>query len=100
MDRSRIVVTGASGFLGRHLVDALRREHEVVAISRASPHSRGTTLPAGVRWLYLDVAESAALRRGGSPVTSRPRFSTPPGGRASRATSSSGRRSWRPRRPC
>lgn len=72
MARSRMVVTGASGFLGRHLVEALRRDHEIVAVSRASPGSRGMALPAGVRWLYLDVADApgldeamAQVRRGG-----------------------------------
>lgn len=61
MARSRMVVTGASGFLGRHLVEALCREHEIVAVSRASPGSRGMALPAGVRWLYLDVADAPGL---------------------------------------
>jgi nucleoside-diphosphate-sugar epimerase len=43
----RILLTGGSGFIGRNLVDYLRRSHEVVAPSRAE----------------LDVADPIALDR-------------------------------------
>jgi len=62
VEGSRILVTGASGFLGRHLVEALSRGHEVIAISRASPSSRGMAIPAGVQWEYLDVADEPAVQ--------------------------------------
>ncbi len=52
---TRIVVTGASGFVGRHLVEALERKHQVYALARGGPSSRGFSLPAGVRWFNLDV---------------------------------------------
>jgi nucleoside-diphosphate-sugar epimerase len=59
----RIVVTGASGFIGRHLVEALARDAEVFALARGAPGSRGVSLPAGVRWLTADVASREDLER-------------------------------------
>jgi dihydroflavonol-4-reductase len=54
----RVLVTGATGFLGRHLVDALlSRGHHVVALVRAS----GSALPVGVEARVGDVLDAASL---------------------------------------
>jgi len=73
VDRPRIVVTGASGFLGRHLVEALRGEFEIHAVARDSLSRQGAVSPRDVRWHYVDLAESThveeladELRRDGS----------------------------------
>jgi nucleoside-diphosphate-sugar epimerase len=55
----RALVTGASGFIGTHLLERLRSgEVEVHAVSRSSR-------PAGegVKWHTADVADSAVVRR-------------------------------------
>ncbi len=57
-----IVVTGASGFLGSHLVDALvGRGAAVTALSRRAPppQAAGT----GVRWAQVDLSDFDQLRR-------------------------------------
>lgn len=52
----RVLVTGASGFVGGHLVAALRaRGHDVVRADRAPPAGDHDTLP-------LDVTDSLAVR--------------------------------------
>lgn len=57
---SRYLVTGATGFLGRHLVDALRaREHEIVALVRTA----SAPLPDGVVRVVGDVTDRASLER-------------------------------------
>ncbi|MEJ8847078.1 NAD(P)-dependent oxidoreductase [Variovorax rhizosphaerae] len=51
----RIAVTGASGFIGRHVLQALvsRKGVEAIAVSRTAP---GDWLPLGVRQVALDMA--------------------------------------------
>lgn len=62
MAGSRIIVTGATGFIGRHLVEALGRNHDIWALSRTSPALRGVSLPASVHWIPVDVARPRDLR--------------------------------------
>lgn len=61
-DRShRVLVTGASGFLGRHLVPRLiARGHEVRGLARNRP-TAGEVATLGVEWWTGDVRESADL---------------------------------------
>ena len=47
----RVLVTGASGFVGGHLLRRLAPAHEVFALARATP--RGG--PSGVRWVEQDL---------------------------------------------
>jgi UDP-glucose 4-epimerase len=53
---ARVLVTGASGLIGGHLLGVLGTEADVVSITRsARPTDDGT------RWLICDLAESGAL---------------------------------------
>ena len=62
MADSTMIVTGATGFLGRHLIEAFHREYDIWAISRAAPSLRGVSFPADVRWLPIDVASPPDVR--------------------------------------
>jgi uncharacterized protein YbjT (DUF2867 family) len=54
----RVVVFGATGFIGRALLPALAADQEVVAVSRSSrPPQKGIT------WVVADVADAPAVRR-------------------------------------
>ncbi|MBX3191025.1 MAG: NAD-dependent epimerase/dehydratase family protein [Labilithrix sp.] len=56
---SRYLVTGSTGFLGRHLVAALRAKgHDVVALVR-----KATDIPAGVAPVSGDVFDRASVER-------------------------------------
>ena len=59
----RIAITGATGFIGRHLADALTtRGHEVVLVARGvdSREPAARTLP-GTRWVPASVTDEEAL---------------------------------------
>ena len=55
---TRILVTGASGFLGQHVVTALAGSgHDIVALSRS-----GTPLPGAARTIACDLLDQDAMR--------------------------------------
>jgi nucleoside-diphosphate-sugar epimerase len=59
--RHTVLVTGATGFVGRHLVERLVRDgYEVVAGSRSAA-KQATSFPAGVRTVTLDITDPATL---------------------------------------
>jgi len=60
--RPRVVVTGASGFLGRRLVASLRTDHDVVAIDRRPQAAAGLDDHPNQRWLAIDLADAAAVQ--------------------------------------
>jgi nucleoside-diphosphate-sugar epimerase len=57
----RIVVTGASGFLGRMLVERLRRRHHVLALDRRALGESEMTEHPGVEWYQVDLCEREAV---------------------------------------
>ncbi len=49
----RLLVTGAAGLIGRHLIEALRTHHEVHALHRPGLPGEGS----GVRWIAADLTD-------------------------------------------
>lgn len=63
---SKVAVTGASGFIGRHVVAALARGGDIDVV--ASSRSAGVALPPGVAHVALDMADATnAYDRLGRP---------------------------------
>ncbi|HET6580063.1 MAG TPA: NAD(P)-dependent oxidoreductase [Gemmatimonadales bacterium] len=59
----RVLVTGATGFVGSHLTEALRRRgHEVTALARSAAKAAALA-PLGVRVVPGDLHDRAALER-------------------------------------
>jgi nucleoside-diphosphate-sugar epimerase len=59
----RVLVTGASGFLGRHCLSALiLRGYDVHAVSRAVSREAAPGLGSGVQWHHVDLLDARATR--------------------------------------
>ncbi len=56
-----LVITGASGFLGRHLIAALRNRYRIFALARRSQGAAGVPAHENVIWAQADVADSESL---------------------------------------
>jgi len=52
-----LIITGASGFVGRHLIQALRDDHRIYGVARRSQQRGGVLAHPNVTWLQADVAE-------------------------------------------
>ena len=53
----RIVITGASGFIGRNFVETYKEEYEVLAIARRSQQEVGIPRHKNITWYLADVAD-------------------------------------------
>jgi nucleoside-diphosphate-sugar epimerase len=62
MGLPRLVITGSSGFLGRHLLDALKEEYEIVGLARRSQARCGAPFHPNIRWYQVDIGRESALR--------------------------------------
>lgn len=54
----RVAVVGATGTIGRPLVDALARDHDVVGVARTPPAEQQDRID----WLAADATDAAAIR--------------------------------------
>ena len=57
-----IVVTGASGFIGRHLLDALKDDYRIFALARRSQVRCGAPIHENITWHQVDIGYAEALR--------------------------------------
>lgn len=58
MSPARLVVTGAAGFLGRHLLDVLKAHYRIVAVDLHSAARSGAPVHENIEWLEADLAEA------------------------------------------
>jgi len=74
MSLPRMIITGASGFIGRHLLDGLKDDYEIIGLARRSQARCGAPVHANIQWRMIDIgdAENLALIfdeiREGGPV--------------------------------
>ena len=52
-----LLITGASGFIGRHLLRALRSSHQIFALARGSPRLVGAPTGPGIEWIHADIGD-------------------------------------------
>jgi len=61
MTLPRLLVTGASGFVGRHLLDALKRDYRIVGLARRSQARSGAPVHPNITWHQADIGDREAI---------------------------------------
>lgn len=56
-----IVITGASGFIGRHLLEALKDDYRIYALARRSQIRCGAPFHENITWHQVDIGYPEAL---------------------------------------
>ncbi len=58
-----IIVTGASGFVGRHFIDAAKNDYLIYAMARRSQSEAGVPLHQNINWIQVDITNWPALKK-------------------------------------
>ncbi|MCK4558631.1 MAG: NAD(P)-dependent oxidoreductase [Calditrichia bacterium] len=58
-----IIITGASGFIGRNLLDDLATDHRIFAIARRSPQECKAPVHPNIAWIRADVGDWDSISR-------------------------------------
>ncbi len=64
-----IIITGASGFIGRHLLDDLAMDHRIFAIARRSPQECKAPVHPNIAWIRADVGDQESISRAFREIT-------------------------------
>ena len=63
-----ILVTGASGFVGRHFINAVKDDFFIYAIARRSQHEANIPLLPNIQWIPLDLGDRESVDRIGDQL--------------------------------
>lgn len=58
-----IILTGASGFIGRHLLNRLKERYLIHAFARRSQIRCGAPIHRNIRWYLVDITEAHRLKQ-------------------------------------
>jgi nucleoside-diphosphate-sugar epimerase len=59
--RPRAVIVGASGFIGRHLIDAVKEDYQVLGLARSSQEAARVPAHPNVSWHQVDIGDREAV---------------------------------------
>jgi nucleoside-diphosphate-sugar epimerase len=57
----RLLITGASGFIGRHLLEVLKKDFEIIGLARRSQARCGAPFHENISWHMVDIGEPMQL---------------------------------------
>jgi nucleoside-diphosphate-sugar epimerase len=63
VNRPRLIITGASGFIGRHLLERLKQRFEIVGLARRTQVVSGSPIHPNIFWQQVDIADRDSLGR-------------------------------------
>ena len=69
--RPAIVVTGASGFIGRHFIQQFKDEFYIYAFARRSQHAVGIPEHPNIHWMRLDIRDELKVERTMNEIAAR-----------------------------
>lgn len=58
-----VLITGASGFIGRHLVTNLCPDHQVIAFARRTHKEVGLEAHVNLEWILVDIMDQGQLEK-------------------------------------
>lgn len=58
-----LVITGASGFIGRNFIEIFKEDYQIFAIARRSQNEVGLSRHKNIKWFLADVADADAIRQ-------------------------------------
>ena len=58
-----VIITGASGFVGRHLLEELKNDYRIFAIARRSQRECGAPIHPNIAWMQVDIGDREGLER-------------------------------------
>ena len=58
-----VVVTGASGFVGRNLLDDLKNEYRIFAIARKSQSECNAPVHPNIAWIRADISNEESISK-------------------------------------
>ena len=61
--RESILLTGASGFIGRHLVEVLQDQFTIFALARRTQKETGVASHPNLHWILVDITDEKELTR-------------------------------------
>jgi nucleoside-diphosphate-sugar epimerase len=61
MPLPRLVITGASGFIGRRLLEGLKEQFEIVGLARRSQVRCGAPVHDNISWYQVDIGDRESL---------------------------------------
>lgn len=59
----RLLVTGASGFIGRHLLDSLKEEWRIVGLARRTQARSGAPVHPNITWHQVDIGDALGMAK-------------------------------------
>jgi len=59
----KIIISGASGFIGRHLLEALKEDYYIYALARRSQRAAGIIPHENIEWIRLDIRDEEMVKQ-------------------------------------